>query len=175
MRKSLVIVPLVAAAAVLGTLPASAQTTGDTPITFQVTGGTLDITVPSGPVNLGTVAAGDTAQTVSAKLGTVTVTDGRDGTTGWTVTEHGVDFTGPSTISVSAPGSSSYDPGVITTTGTVIATGTAQSPIYPPSAVVTGTGVNGINTATWDPTVSITVPANTLTGTYSSTITHDIA
>lgn len=155
--------------------PAAAATTGTTPVTFEVTGGALSITVPAGPVDLGSVTASSSAQTVSASLGNVTVTDGRGGTTGWTVTASAVDFTGPQNISVSAPGSSSYTPGPITTTGTVQATGSVLSPLYPPGTVVTGTGVSGINTATWNPTISVTVPGGALIGTYSSTITHDVS
>lgn len=154
--------------------PASADTTGTTPVTFEVTGGALNITVPTDTVDLGSVPASTSAQTVSAQLGNVTVTDDRDGTTGWAVTAHAVDFTGPQNISVSAPGSGSYVPGPIATTGTVTATGSTLSPLYPPGPVVTGAGVSGVNTATWNPTVNVTVPAGALVGTYSSTITHDV-
>jgi hypothetical protein len=154
--------------------PASADTTGTTPVTFEVTGGALNITVPTGTVNLGSVPASTSAQTVSAQLGDVTVTDDRDGTTGWTVTASATDFTGPQNISVSAPGSSSYVPGPIATTGTVNAAGSTLSPLYPPGPVVTATGVSGVNTATWNPTISVTVPAGALVGTYSSTVTHDV-
>jgi hypothetical protein len=155
--------------------PASAQTTGNTPVTIEVTGGALNINVPTGPVNLGSVTSGANPQTVSAQLGDVTVTDDRDGATGWTVTANGVDFTGPQSISVSAAGSSSYVPGPIGTTGTVTATGSTLTPLYPPGPVVTATGVSGLNTATWDPTISVTVPGGALTGTYTSTITHDVS
>jgi hypothetical protein len=154
--------------------PASADTTGTTPVTFEVTGGALNITVPTGTVDLGSVPASGSAQTVSAQLGNVTVTDDRDGTAGWTVTASATDFTGPQTVSVSAPGSSSYVPGPIATSGNVIATGSTLSPLYPPGPVVVGTEVSGINTATWNPTITVTVPAGTLVGTYSSTVTHDV-
>jgi hypothetical protein len=171
-----VAVPLAAAATIaLSTaLPAVAATEGVTPVTFEVTSGALNITVPANTVDLGSVQAGDSAQAVTAQLGNVTVTDDRDGTTGWTVTAHANDFTGPQNISVSAPGSSSYTPGNITTTGTVTANGTELAPLYPPGPVVTATNVSGINTATWNPTITVNVPGNTLVGTYSSTVTHDV-
>lgn len=178
MRSNLIVTSLIVGAiggVLVSTSSASAQTTGNTPVTFQVGQGSLEITVPTATADLGTVPVSGSAQTVSAKLGDVTVIDNRGGTTGWTVQENGVDFTGPQTISVSAPGSSTYNPGVISTTGTVTATGTVQTPIYPPSAVVNATGVAGINTASWNPTISITVPANALSGTYSSTITHSVS
>ncbi|MCF3129064.1 hypothetical protein [Streptomyces olivochromogenes] len=123
----------------------------DTPATLEVTGGGLGITVPQGPVDLGTVTVSSTPQSVTNQLGNVTVTDQRGGTAGWTTTAQAVDFIGPSntTISVSAPNSSTY---------------------HAPQASVIGTA-----TATWNPTISITVPANSLAGTYTSTITHSVA
>ena len=177
MRKSTAFVPLIASA--LGLLPcaqpASAAGSGDTPVTIQVTSGTLDITVPAGPVSLGTVAASSSAQTVSGQLGNVEVIDSRGGTTGWTATASAVDFTGPSSISVSAPGSSSYTTPAATVTGTANVTPSNLTALYPPAPVQTATGVAGINTATWDPTISVTLPADTEAGTYSSTVTHSVS
>jgi hypothetical protein len=156
--------------------PASAATSGTTPVTVTVTTGTLDITVPAGPVSLGTVAASSTAQTVSAQLGNVTVIDSRGGTTGWTVTANGNDFVGPSsTISVSAPGSSMYTTPVAAVTGTANVTPSDLNPLYPPGPVQTATGVVGVNTATWNPTITLHLPANTVAGTYNSTIDHSVA
>ena len=173
-----IVIPLVVGA--LGVLPlassASAADNGTTPVTVTVTSGTLDITVPAGPVSLGTVAALATAQTVSAQLGNVTVTDSRGGTTGWTVTANGTDFSGPSsTISVSAPGSSLYTAPAASVTGTVNVAPSNLSPLYPPGPVQTATGVAGVNTATWNPTISLTLPANTVAGTYTATIVHSVA
>jgi len=156
-------------------LQASADQSGTTPVTLAVTSGTIDITVPNGPVSLGTVASSSSAQTVTQQLGDVTVTDNRGGTTGWVVTANGVDFTGPQTISVSVPGSSSYNTPAATVTGTATVTASNLSPIYPPGPVQTAANVSGINSATWDPTISVTIPANALAGTYSSTITHSVA
>lgn len=138
-------------------------------MTLAVTTGTIDITVPTGPVSLGTVAASSSPQTVSAQLGNVTVTDNRGGTTGWVVTANGVDFTGPQSISVSAPGSSSYSTPAATVTGTATVNASNLNPLYPPGPVQTATGVSGINTAVWNPTISVTIPADALAGTYSST------
>ncbi|WP_405881681.1 WxL domain-containing protein [Streptomyces sp. NBC_01384] len=174
MRKRIVISPLIAGAAVAALaspLPASAA---DTPVTVQVTAGTLDISVPAGPVNLGTVAVSGSAQTVSSPLGNVTVTDDRGAITGWHVTAGATDFTGPQNISVSAAGSSSYDTPSVSTSGTVNVASTNLTQLYPPSTVETATGVSGINSATWNPTISLTIPANALAGTYSSTVTHSV-
>ncbi|GAX54230.1 hypothetical protein [Streptomyces olivochromogenes] len=178
MRRRQIAIPLLVGA--LGVLPlaapASAAGSGSTPVTVTVTTGTLDITVPAGPVSLGTVPALATAQTVSAQLGNVTVTDSRGGTTGWVVTANGNDFVGPSsTISVSAAGSSSYTSPAAAVTGTANVAPSDLNPLYPPGPVQTATGVAGVNTATWNPTITLNLPANTVAGTYTSTIVHSVA
>lgn len=154
---------------------AFAAGSGTTPVTVQISAGTLDITVPTSSVNLGLVNVSGSPQTVSSQLGTVAVTDGRGGTAGWTVTANAVDFTGPQNISVSAPGSSSYTSPSAAVTGTAIVTNTDLAPLYPPGPVQVATGVSGINSASWNPTISVTLPANALAGTYSSTITHSVS
>ncbi|WP_424706747.1 hypothetical protein [Kitasatospora acidiphila] len=161
----------------LMTCPVSAFASGSgtTPVTIQIAAGTLDITVPTNSVSLGLVSVSSSPQTVSSQLGAVSVTDGRGGTAGWTVTASAVDFTGPQSISVSAPNSSSYTSPTATVTGTAIVTNSNLTPLYPPGPVQVATGVSGINTATWNPTISVTLPANALAGTYSSTITHSVA
>ncbi len=149
----------------------------DTPVTLEVTGGGLGITVPAGPVDLGSTAVSSSPQTVTSQLGNVTVTDQRGATADWTVTAQAVDFAGPNntTISVSAPNSSTYHAPQASVIGTATVTPHDLSPMYPPGPVQTATGVSGTNSATWNPTISITVPANSLAGTYNSTITHSVA
>lgn len=177
MRRSIVAASLVVGAvtALACPVPASADQSGTTPVTLSVTSGTLDITVPTGPVSLGSVSTGSTSQTVSQQLGNVAVTDSRGGTTGWVTTANGTDFTGPQNISVSAPGSSSYDTPAATVTGAATVTASSLNPLYPPGPVQTATNVSGNNAAVWNPTISVTIPANALAGTYSSTITHSVA
>lgn len=60
-------------------------------------------------------------------------------------------------------------------TGSATVTASNLIPLYPPGPVQTATNVSGINTATWNPSISVTIPANALAGTYSSTITHSVA
>ncbi|WP_327325609.1 WxL domain-containing protein [Streptomyces sp. NBC_01210] len=175
MRRGIPLTVLLSSVAVL-TYPTSASAE-DTPVTLEVTAGGLGITVPTGPVDLGTVAVSSSPQTISNQLGNVTVSDQRGGTAGWTVTASAVDFAGPnsSTISVSAAGSSTYTAPAATVTGTATVTPSNLSPMYPPGPVQTATGVSGINTAVWNPTIAITVPANALAGQYTSTITHSVS
>ncbi|MFJ9484045.1 hypothetical protein ACIRRI_56015 [Streptomyces mirabilis] len=103
------------------------------------------------------------------------MTDGRGGTAGWTATASAVDFTGPQSISVSAAGSSSYITPAASVSGTANVTSSDLTPLYPPGPVQVATGVNGINSATWNPTIHLTIPANAPAGTYSSTITHSVS
>jgi len=39
---------------------------------------------------------------------------------------------------------------------------------------VTATGITGDNSATWNPTINVTIPGGTVVGTYSGTITQSI-
>jgi hypothetical protein len=39
---------------------------------------------------------------------------------------------------------------------------------------VTATAINGYNTATWNPQITVTVSGGTVAGTYSATITHSV-
>jgi hypothetical protein len=177
MRKSLIVLPVVFG--LLGALTlagsANADTTAGTPVTFEVTGGALAITVPASTVSLGSVAASASAQSVSAHLGTVTVTDSRGGTVGWTVTVGAVDFSGPQNVSVGTVGASGYTTPGASITGVANVTATSLDSLYPPAAVQVATGVAGVNSATWNPTISVTIPANAVTGTYSTTITHSVS
>ncbi|MGW7380327.1 hypothetical protein [Streptomyces sp. NPDC054794] len=110
----------------------TSESAEDTPVTLEVTGGGLDITVPQGPVGLGSVTVSSIPQSVTDQLGNVTVTDRRGGTAGWTTTAQAADFIDPSntTISVSAPNSSTF-----------------------------ATGVSGSNSATWNPTAAPCSPS----------------
>ena len=155
--------------------PAFAATASDTPVTVEVGGGGLSISAPTGSVDLGSVPASTNAQVVSSSIGTIRVTDTRAGTAGWVATVGASDFTGPQNISVSNPGSVTYTPGQATTTGTVNVTPTTEDHLYPTGPVQTATGVSGSNTAAWSPVIAVTIPANALVGTYSTTITHSVS
>jgi hypothetical protein len=156
-------------------VPAFAATASDTPVTVEVTGGDLTISAPAQSVNLGSVVTSGNAQTVSALLGNVEVTDNRGGTSGWTATASATDFTGPQTISTSAFGLVVYTAPQATVTGTATVTPSTESSLYPGGRVQDATDVNGSNTATWDPTIAVTIPANALAGTYSTSITHSVS
>lgn len=126
-------------------------------------------------VNLGSGAPGTT---ISGALGPVTVTDDRALlSASWTVTASSTGWitgsgTGPETIPASDVG---YDPGSITTTGTITATGTPITLSGTATPVVTGTAGVGDNTATWNPTISVAVPPAALGGVYTGTLTQSVS
>src|SRR3569833_1273396 len=162
-------VGLVAATA----LPASAA---DTTVTFAITTAGLTISAP-GSVNIGSVASGSAS--FAGQIGPVTVTDLRGTLNGsWTATVSGTDFTtgtgtGPETIPVI---NVSYAPGSATgTTGTGTFAPGSGGIINEPQTAFTGTALTGNNTATWNPTLTVSIPAATVAGTYTGTVTHSVA
>ena len=170
MRKLTLLVPVLASAAavVLSAGPALAGTG----TTFTVTGGTIAISQP-GSVDLGSSAASVTGQTVSKALGAVTVTDSRGGVVGWTAQVVSTAFTSPGATSVPA---SAVSAGLAlpTVTGIAVVTPLPATNMSAPSTVETATAVVGANTASWDPTITVAVPAGAVAGTYSGTITHSL-
>ena len=162
----------------LGGGPHAATTT----TTFTLSGGSLSISAPSSTVNLGTTGTG--SSTVSAQLGTVTVTDSRGALAGsWTATAASTDFTtgGASANETVAKANVNYWSGAATaSSGTAVflpgqvlsanevAIGSAQT-AFSASAIV------GNDSASWNPTIDVHLPAAAVTGTYTGTITHSVA
>jgi hypothetical protein len=146
--------------------------------TLTVTG-PLSISVPS-TADLG---SGAPAGTISANLGTVTVTDVRnDVTASWTATVSGTDFTtgggtAAETITRSAvsywSGPATSTTGVGTFTPGQSNAGNAQTLTTSRTAFSMGPGT-GNNTASWNPSLRINVPAAAVAGTYIGTVTHTV-
>jgi hypothetical protein len=169
MRKILFLATTLALFTAAAALPAQAATTA----TFTLTAGALSISAPTGSVSLGSQVASTGITTISGSLGVVTVTDQRGGTTTWTTSVISTAFTPPA--GPADPASNIiYGAGVITVTPTVVATAVAASDLTGVSTVVTGAST-GISTASWNPTISVIVPANYAPGVYSATITHSVA
>ncbi|GAA0966338.1 WxL domain-containing protein [Frigoribacterium faeni] len=158
---------LVAAAAFSG----QAASAADSTMTVAVAAGSLSISAPTAG-DLGSVAPGSTG---TATLAGVEVTDARAGTVGWPATVAISDFTS-ATLSETIPATNlSYAPGVAATTGTATVTA-APATGGTASAVQTATDVSGNNTATWDGTLDLTVPADALAAPdYTATVTHSVA
>jgi hypothetical protein len=161
----------------------AAATAGSTTTTFSLTGGALSISVPASPVSLGSAATG--ATTLSGQLGNVTVTDNRGVLLGsWTSQVSASNFTtgggsAPETIPV---GNVDYWSGLATSvTGTMtpvpgqltvaneIALSTSASTAF------SATGVIGNNSASWNPTLVVSIPSAAVAGTYTGTVTHTVS
>ena len=113
------------------------------------------------------------AGALASQLGSVTVSDQRGGATSWTVSVISTAFTPPA--GPADPASNvSYAAGTITASAGVVATAVAAPNLTGVSTVVTGTST-GVSSASWNPSISVFVPANFAPAVYSATITHSVA
>lgn len=145
-----------------------------TTATFALTGGSLTISAPE-TSDLGSAATG--SATVGDTLGAVTVTDERGALVAeWSATAQASTFVHGTDTDFNIPATSvSYTPSVPTGSGAVFTPGAGGALGGAlPLPVVTALG-SGNNTATWDPTVTITLPAQSVVGTYTGTITHSVS
>jgi hypothetical protein len=143
-------------------------------VTFTITTGALTMTAPVS-ANLGSGAPGTT---ITGAMGTMTVTDDRALlTASWTTTASSTDWTtGGGTPAETIPATDvGYDPGSITTTGTITATGTPITLSGTAAPVVTGTAGVGNNTASWNANLAVAVPAAAVSGTYTGTVTQSVS
>ena len=148
-------------------MPASAD---DTAATFSLTGGTLTLSVGASAA-LTDEASGVAANVITGTLGTVSVTDARGGTAGWVTSAASTTFTG---AGLSASDGVAYTNGTVTETGTnTVAAVTGQS-IATSASVATATAVSGNNTASWNPTLDVSMPAGALAGDYVGTVTTSL-
>jgi hypothetical protein len=170
----------------LGAAPAAAAPTAETDVTFEIVAGDLDITAPTGPVNLGAFTAPGTAD--GGQLGPVAVADGRaapDAT--WDATVTSTDYTtgdasspdeiieaalvsywsGPATVA--GAGTGTFDDGQ-TAAGNAAALNTVTE--LPAFAHDGGTGNNSV---TWNPTIIVNTPLDSVAGDYAGTVTHSVA
>lgn len=172
---------LLALAAAATAAPAHAATTGGTLTTFVVAGSGLSITVPS---NAALTPSGVPGGSITGAMGPVNVTDGRGLlTAAWTTTVSSTAFTtGGGTAPETVPASAvSYWSGPATaTTGVGVFTPgqltaiLAQTLASSRTAFTLALGV-GNNSATWDPSLIVAVPAAAVVGTYTGTVTHSVA
>jgi hypothetical protein len=171
LRKFVFLASILATLVAVTALPAGAD---PTTATFQLTAGTLSISVPAS-VSIGSQVVSTSASTISGQLGVVTVTDQRGGTTTWVASVIVTAFTpttGPAVTAIAAD-KVSYSAGTITQVG-VTATKPATTDLTGVSPVVNGAST-GLSTASWNPTISVLLPANAAPGIYTATITHSVA
>jgi len=86
----------------------------------------------------------------------------------------------PGAAALPLPGTTIVPP-AITQDGTLLDNASPAIPIpltggaTPPAAVVTVTGADGDNGATWDPTITVAIPAHAVVGVYDGTVTHSVS
>lgn len=163
-----------AALALLGAVSAPPE---DIDTSFLLVEGSLAISAPSGPVGLGATPGSAGPGVVGpSPIGTVTVTDGRGLLLagGWVASVRSSNFTGGGTtipatrISYGTPAAARTGP------GSLILTHRSVTDLTQDRAVQTATLVIGGSTATWNPTISVAVPAGAPSGTYTATLTHSV-
>jgi hypothetical protein len=170
MRNFLLIASTLATVAAAIALPAGADT-----MSFTLTAaGVLSISAPSGDVSLGSQMSLNSASTLTGQLGTVTVSDLRGGSQTWTASVIASSFTPVPTGTAIAASAITYVPGALTFTGGAAGTAVTGVGLAGVTTVVNGSG-SGVGTASWNPTISVAVPANFAAGVYTSTITHSVA
>jgi len=185
MRKQLAAL-VIAGTAVAGLTFAPDAKAQVTNTTFELTGGDLAISAP-GTADLGEAATNILATSVSGTLGATTVTDSRGAlVANWTAKVDGTDFfTGaPENIETAelVPDENvSYWSGPATSVSPLLYVATPGQltellgqDMSAQRNAMTGVGV-GNNTVTWNPSLTITVPAGNVAGVYTGTITHSVA
>jgi hypothetical protein len=159
-----------------------------TPTTTTAPGGTA---TPTGGLSISVPGAADlsagtpvSAGAVSARLGPVTVTDGRTGlVAGWTASVTGSDFTtgGGSPAETIPAANVAYWSGQATaSSGTAMfvpgqADAQHAQSLGGPCAAFSAVTSSGGTSATWNPGLVVTLPPAAVTGQYHGTITHSVA
>lgn len=169
MKKYLLTAASFAALAIVVAQPAGAAT----PTSFTLTPGTLSISAPTTSVSIGSQVVSASPSTISGQLGDVTVSDLRGGATTWTASVISTAFT-PTAGPADPASNVSYAAGPITSSATVVATPTSATNLTGVVPIMSGAST-GVSSATWDPTISVFVPANFAPGVYVATITHSVA
>ncbi|QWZ07371.1 hypothetical protein KRR39_18205 [Nocardioides panacis] len=163
---------LAVAGSVLALLPvgsAMAAGSGDTTATFTLAGGSLDV-APAANAPLTNGAPG--AASVTGSLGAVGISDTRGSTAGWVMSAASTTFVdGAGSVSTGV----SYDSGAATGhAGTVTPTTGGPTSITAVASVAAGTAASGNNTASYTPTLTVSLPASALAGDYTGTVTTSI-
>jgi len=174
-KKNLGLLITIAGTLTLGIAAPATAAPGVTTATITVQGGALSITVPTDAGNLGTSVNNVGGETITGSLGQVQVNDARSAAagSGWVASVISSAFTPPAgpAIPASAVG---YTAGPITKTGTATYTANNPTNLTGVAPAVTATGITGDNSATWSPTINVTVPGGMAAGIYSATVTHSV-
>jgi hypothetical protein len=181
MRTSLALAAAATLCALVGVAsPADAACgVGDTTcsnITFTVTGGVISIAAPTAATAGATVTAAG-GGTLAIDLGNTVVTDLRVPTTGWSVSATASDFTSDTSGTIAKTASAFSVPAAPTGTGCTSFPTRVTTPLSvdtsgtTPSAILTCSAV-GTNNATYNPRLTLTIPASSTAGVYTGTVTQ---
>jgi hypothetical protein len=151
-------------------MSAPAMAGSPTTATFIINAGTLSISAPAS-ATLTSVSAG--ATTTSGSLGNVVVTDNRGLlVSSWTASVTSTAFAnGSNTVPNTAV---NYTAPLASTSGVIVVVPGVGALGGTLNAQVATAGV-GSNSATWNPTITVTLPTTIVTGTYTATLTHSVA
>jgi hypothetical protein len=146
-------------------------------VTFTISAGTISIVAPAAGGTATTTANGSGVNVAIPLTGTV-VTDGRIGSTGWSVNATATDFTTTGgtvakadasftvpSVPTSVTGCSSFPVRATSAVGVNSSTGTTTA------AILTCTAL-GTSAATFTPVLTIAVPGGSIAGTYTGTVTQ---
>lgn len=178
MRKPLALgLSTLALASVAALVPSSANA-ADTNVTFTLTGGSLTLTAPGSAALSAAGGLGVNGTTVSGTLGNSTVSDSR-GALAHTLTVNmsTTNFTTTGGDTIAKSNATGYSGATVPTgVGVAVPTLTGQSIGNSGGATILQlTGVVGSVATTYNPTVSITIPANAIAGDYSGTVTQTVS
>jgi hypothetical protein len=99
----------------------------------------------------------------------------------WSATVTASDFTSPNAngSTTTIPASDAfYTAGTATTTGTLSLSSSGSGSLggtVAAQSTVLGLTFSGSDSATWNPTITVTIPMSATAGTYTATITHSAA
>jgi hypothetical protein len=182
MRKSLALAVTAAmTTGLVAFIPAVADAaSSNTTVTFNLVGGTLSIAAPAS-VSLADVASSTTASTETGQLGSTTVTDTRGSLVGvYTVAVTSSNFTtgaaGPTQTILGSTVTAFSGPATFTNTsaGSVHVTTTAPVAAAGVVPIEGNSAYSGNDSSSYNPTITIPVPATNVAGTYTGTITQTV-
>jgi hypothetical protein len=151
---------------------------GDTAVTFTLTAGALAISAPA-TAGLGSVNTSSAATSITGQLGSTTVTDGRAAlVAAYAVTLSASNFTtGTSGPTETIVGSTvtAFSGAVTHTNTTASKVATATSTGVPTATPIMGLAAySGTDTAVYNPTISVPIPATNVAGLYSGVVTQTV-
>lgn len=142
-------------------------------VEFVMSGGSLAVSIDSSTKSLSGLTFDGTEQDATGSLGAVTVTDTRGVVTDWTVSVSSTVFTHTTHSSTAVV----YAAGEITDSGVAATTPTASITVGTEAVTVVNGDITeaGLNSASWSPTLTVTMPGDALPGTYTGTVTTSVS